>query len=182
MVEIERCIAKSRRCACWCHGLVLQTLAHYTVRESRTGWRSPAIHPPSVQIHQSIRFPAGFCNISTWKASSGRNLKTNFTKTRWCCKTAGGLLPLTRLSHDSEILSYGLPSWRLSRNVEWTKKIDREGRLLGLSRRLVTENITSKLSEKCVTASRSIDRRVRTTYGLIFPWRKQKLKKIGTQI
>ena len=49
------------------------------------------------------------------------------------------------------------------------QKIDQEGRLLGLSRRLVTENITSKLSEKCVTASRSIDRRVRTTYGLIFP-------------
>ena len=144
------------------------TPAHYTVRESRTGWRSPAIHPPSVQIHQSIRFPAGFCNISTWKASSGRNLKTNFTKTRLCCKTAVGLLPLTRRSHDSEILS---PSWRLSRNGEWTKKIDQEGRLLGLSWRLVTENITSKLSEKCVTASRSIDRRVRTTYGLIFPWR-----------
>ena len=46
-------------------------------------------HPPSVQIHQSIRFPAGFCNIFTWKASSGRNLKANFTKTRRCCKTAG---------------------------------------------------------------------------------------------
>ena len=30
------------------------------------------------------------------------------------------------------------------------------------------ENITSKLSEKFVTASRAIDRRVRTTYGLIF--------------
>ena len=83
--------------------VVLRTLAHYTVRESCTGRHIPAIHPPSVQIHQSIRFPAGFCNISTWKASSGRNLKTNFTKTRWCCKTAGGLLPLTRLSHDSEI-------------------------------------------------------------------------------
>ena len=27
------------------------------------------------------------------------------------------------------------------------QKIDQEGRLLGLSRRLVTENITSKLSE-----------------------------------
>ena len=90
--------------------LMSWTLAHYTVRESRTGWRCPAIHPPSVQIRQSIRFPAGFCNISTWKASSGRNLKTNFTKTRWCCKTAGGLLPLTRRSHDSKILSYGLPS------------------------------------------------------------------------
>ena len=167
MVEIERWIAKSRRCACWCHGLVLRTLAHYTVHESRTGWRSPAVHPPTVQIHQSIRFPAEFCNISTWKASSGRNLKTNFTKTRWCCKTASGLLPLTRLSHNSEIL----PSWRLSQNVEWTQEIDREGRLLGLQGRLMTENITSKLSEKCVTASRSIDRRVRTTYGLIFPWR-----------
>ena len=96
MVEIERCIATLRMLMSW-------TPAHYTGRESRTGWRSPAIHPPSVQIHQSIRFPAGFCNISTWKASSGRNLKTNFTKTRWCCKTAGGLLPLTRRSHDSEI-------------------------------------------------------------------------------
>ena len=74
-------------------------------------------------------------------------------------------MPLTRLSHDSEILSYGLPfpEWRMN------QKIDQEGRLLGLSRRLVTENITSKLSEKCVTASRSIDRRVRTAYGLIFP-------------
>ena len=170
MVEIKRCIANSRRCACWCHGLV-RTLAHYTVCESRTGWRSPAIHPPSVQIHQSIRFPAGFCNISTWKASSGWNLKTNFTKTRWCCKTAGTYLPLTRRSHDSEILSYGLPLWRVPRNAEWTKKIDREGRLLGLSRRLVTESITSKLSEICVTASRCIDRRLKTTYGLIFPWR-----------
>ena len=147
MVEIERWIAKSRRCACWCHGLVLRALAHYTVHGSRTGWRSPAVHPPTIQIHQSIRFPTRFWNISTWKASSGGNLKTNFTKTRWCCKTAGGLLPLTRLSHDSEILSCGLPSWRLSRNVEWTQKIDREGHLLGLSRRLMTENITSKLSE-----------------------------------
>ena len=166
MVEIERCIdvATLRMLMSW-------TPAHYTVRESRTGWRSPAIHPPSVQIHQSIRFPPGFYSISTWKAASGRNLKTNFTKTRWCWKTAGGLLPLTRRSHHSEILSYDLPSWRLSRNGEWTKKIDQEGRLLGLSRRLVTENITSKLSEKCATASRSIDRRVRTTYGLICPWR-----------
>ena len=60
--------------------LMSWTPAHYTVHESRIGWRSPAIHRPSVQIHQSIRFPAGFCNISTWKASSGRNLKTNFTK------------------------------------------------------------------------------------------------------
>ena len=61
------------------------TVPYYTVRESRTGQQIPAIHPPSVQIHQSIRFPAGFCNMSTLKASSGRNLKTNFTNTRWCC-------------------------------------------------------------------------------------------------
>ena len=157
--EMYRHVATLRILMSW-------TPAHYTVRESRTGWQSPAIYPPSVQIHQSIRFPAGFCNISTWKASSGRNLKTNFTKTRWCRKTAGGLLPLTRQSHDSEIVVRSafvkaFPKWRMNRK-------NRPG-LLGLSRRLVTENITSKLSEKCVTASRSIDRRVRTTYGLIFP-------------
>ena len=109
--EMYREVATLRMLMSWTtYVVVLRTLAHYTVRESRTGRHIPAIHPPSVQIHQSIRFPAGFCNISTWKASSGRNLKTNFTKTRWCCKTAGSLLPLTRLSHDSEILSYGLPS------------------------------------------------------------------------
>ena len=88
----------------------LQHRIHYTVRESRTGRRSPAIHPPSVQIHQSIRFPAGFCNISTWKAPSGRNLKKTLQKPGGAVKLQGGLLPLTRQSHDSEISSYGLPS------------------------------------------------------------------------
>ena len=33
------------------------------------------------------------------------------------------------------------PEWRMN------KKFDQDGRLLGLSRRLVTENIASKLSE-----------------------------------
>ena len=86
---------------------------HYTVREVRIRRQSLAIHPPSVQIHQSSWFPAGCCNISMWKVSSGQNLKTNFSKTRWCCKTVGGLLLFTCRSQDSEILSYGLPSRRL---------------------------------------------------------------------
>ena len=137
---------------------------HYTVRESRTGWRSLAIHPPSVQIHQ---FPAGFCNISTWKAWA--KFEDKLHKNQVVLLTAGAFCHWR--AGRTTLKFCRTPSWRLSRNGEWTKKIDQEGRLLGLPRRLVTENITSKLSENCVTASRSIDRRVRTTYGLIFPWR-----------
>ena len=90
MVEIERCIdvATLRMLMSWTR---LRHIIRYANRARDGG---VVRHPPSVQIHQSIRL----------------NLKTNFTKTSWCCKTAGGLLPLTRRSHDSEILSYGLPS------------------------------------------------------------------------
>ena len=91
-------------------------------------------------------------------------------------------MPLTHRSHDSEILSYGVPRREGFLEMANEQKIDQDGRLLGLSRRLVTENITSKLSEKFVTAFRDINRRIRTTYELIFREGSRRLEKTVTQI
>ena len=107
----------SRRCT-YAHVDVMDSGTVYIIRYANRA-QDGGVRLYIRRVYKSINqsgFPAEFCNISTWKASSGQNLKTNFTKTRWCCKTARGLLPLMRRSQDSEILSYGLLSWRLSRN------------------------------------------------------------------
>ena len=71
-------------------------VAHVDVMDSGTLYGTRIAHRMAESgytsaecTNPSIRFPAGFCNISTWKASSGRNLKTNFTKPGGAVKLHG---------------------------------------------------------------------------------------------
>ena len=76
--EMYRDVATLRMLMSWIDSGTLYgtRIAH---RMAESGYTSAECTNPSIN-QVSRRILSGFCNISTWKASSGRNLKTNSTK------------------------------------------------------------------------------------------------------